>query len=204
MTVVNNRNIANNNYRDILYLYVLFAISAAAIYLAPKIAAFVLQTIFLVAFYRSKKDYFWLALVFIIENFPGGLFSRYTNDIQNTFSFFQSSPVGTLYFWMVFILIAFFKSVKLKSDYRFILEKNIILLFAYFLFLILIFGLYKITAVTRTLLPWLFLFILPRLLKKEEDFAGFFNLVFSFSRTFLSRDFFITSFISSILNGFVM
>ncbi len=180
MTAVSNRNIANNIKRDIINLYVLFAVSVVVIYFAPRIAAIVLQVIFLFAFYRSRKNYFWLAFVFIIQNFPGGLFSRYTNDIEHTFSLFQSSPVGTLYFWMVFILIAFFKSVKLKSDYRFILEKNIILLFAYFLFLILIFGLYKMTAVTRTLLPWLFLFILPRLLKKEEDFAGFFNLVFSF------------------------
>lgn len=181
MTVVNNRNIANNNYRDILYLYVLFAISVAAIYLAPRITVIVLQTILLVAFYRSKKDYFWLALVFIIENFPGGLFSRYTSDIQHTFSLLPNSPAGTLYFWMVFVLIAFLKSLTIKkNNYKFIFKENFILLFGYFLFLIFMFGVFKYTVVARTLLPWLFLFIFPRLLKKEKDFTGFFNLVFSF------------------------
>ena len=177
VTIINNQK---DLRQDVLNLYVLFAVSVAAIYLAPRVAAFVLQTIFLVAFYRSKKDYFWLAFVFIIENFSGGLFSRYTHDIQHTFSMLPNSPAGTLYFWMVFILIAFLKSLRSKSNYQFIFRTNIILLSGYFLFLVLAFGIYKYTAVARTLLPWLFLFILPRLLKKEKDFAGFFNLVFSF------------------------
>lgn len=165
---------------DILQLYTVFILSIIAIYLAPKAAGVVFQVLLLILFYKSKYNYFWLAFVFIIENFPGTLFSRYTGDIQHTFSILPESPAGTLYFWMVFILIALLKALKTKESYKFILKENIILLFGYFIFLVLIFGLYKVSAVTRTLLPWLLLLILPRLLKKEEDFSGFFRLIFSF------------------------
>ncbi len=178
VTVINKQKVLS---QDVLILYLLFAVSVASIYLVPRIVAFVLQIIFLVVFYRTKKDYLWLALVFIIENFPGGLFSRYSSDIIHTFSFLPNSPIGTLYFWMMFVLIAFLKSLTIKkSNYKFIFKENFIFIFGYFLFLVLVFGVYKYTAVARTLLPWLFLFIFPRLLRKEEDFARFFNLVFSF------------------------
>jgi len=166
--------------KDIIQLYILFALAVLVTYKMPQAIGLIFQIILLIIFWRSKRDYFWLAFVFIIQNFPGGLFSRYTNDIQHTFSLLQSSPAGTLYFWMVFIIIAFIKSLKIKSKYEIIVINNIKILFVYFLILLVTFGIYKITAVSRTLLPWLFLFVLPKLMSKKKDYVNFFNLIFSF------------------------
>jgi len=150
------------------------------IYKLPTIAGAVFQILLLIAFWRSKRDYFWLAFVFVVQNFPGALFSRYTGDIQNTFSLLTTSQAGTLYFWMIFVILAFIKALQKKASYQLVIVNNIKILAGYFVILVLIFGLYKWTAVTRTLLPWLFLFILPRLLQKEVDFYRFFQLIFSF------------------------
>ncbi|MBK7377408.1 MAG: hypothetical protein IPJ03_00075 [Ignavibacteriales bacterium] len=109
MNAITEKNTAINYKGDIINLYALFILSVGAIYIAPRGIGVLLQ---IISFYRSEKDYFWLALVFIIENFPGAFFSRYTSDIQHTFSLLPDSPVGTLYFWMVFILVALFKALQ--------------------------------------------------------------------------------------------
>lgn len=168
-------------YIDLIFIYFLFVLSVFVIYFIPRYLASILQIFFFIAFYRSKRDYFWLAFVFIVENFPGGLFSRYTNDIHHTFSLLPYSPLGTLYFWMIFVIIAFIKSLKKNKIYKNIFEKYFIILFVYFTVLVIFSGIYKYTAAIRTLLPWLFLFIFPRLLRTEEDFAGFFRIIFSFA-----------------------
>lgn len=178
--MITNNITQKRGKRDIFNIYLLFAISVFIVYFAPRIIVIGLQTIFLIVFFFSKKNYFWIAFVFIIENFPGSLFSRYTHDLQHTFSLLPESPSGTLYFWMLFILIALIKSLMSNSNYKLIFRINILILFTYFIFLIIVYGIYKYTAVIRTLLPWLFLIILPRLMKKEEHFMYFFNLVFSF------------------------
>lgn len=167
--------------KDILFLYVLFLLAVVFTYKMPHIVSLIFQIILLFAFWRSKKDYFWLAFVFIIQNFPGGLFSRFTHDMQHTFSLInRGNESGTLYFWMVFVILALIKSFKIKSEYKIVVITNVKILFGYFGILVLAFGIYKITAVSRTLLPWLFLFILPKLMAKKSDYINFFNLIFSF------------------------
>ena len=169
-----------SKYKDIIHLYLLFLISVVVIYKLPTIMGTIFQILLLITFFFSKRDYFWLAFVFVVQSFPGALFSRYTGDIQNTFSLLQTSQAGTLYFWMVFVILAFIKALQKKASYQLVIVNNIKILAGYFVILVLIFGLYKWTAVTRTLLPWLFLFILPRLLQKEVDFQRYFYLIFSF------------------------
>lgn len=168
------------SYRDILQLYLIFVIIILSVYKAPQVVSVGLQTIILVTFYRSKKDYLWLALLFILESYPGALFSRYTQDLQHTISLYQALSGQALYFWMVFIVVAAIKAFKNKKNYKLFYGNNILALIAYLIILFLIFRIYKLTAVTRALLPWLFLFIIPRLIRKDKDYAGFFNLVFSF------------------------
>ena len=164
--------------RDIFNLFSLFFTTAIVVYMLPTLISTSFQILLLIQFYRSKRNYFWLALFFIIEANPGALFATY--DPSHTLSLLYSSPFGNLYFWIVFIIIAFFKSLKCKHAYPFFLRTNIQILTFYLLFLLIIFGVYKFPALTRSLLPWLFLFILPRLLRTERDYANFFNLIFSF------------------------
>jgi len=193
--------------KDIFQLYFLFLISVVVIYKLPTMVGALFQILLLIAFWRSKRDYFWLAFVFVVQNFPGALFSRYTGDLQNTFSLLPTSPVGTLYFWMVFVILAFIKALRRKAQYKLVISENIKILAGYFFILIIVFGIYKWTAVTRTLLPWLFLLILPSLFRKEDDFHRFFNLLFSFLFFVIATQVFQIIFkapLAKLLSGYIL
>lgn len=164
--------------KDILNLYILFFISVFVIYKLPTIVGSIFQILLLIIFWYSKKDYFWLAFVYIVESNPGGLF--FMGDPQNSFSLIQNSPMGNLYFWIVFTVLAFIKHQRTKANSKFIFRSNFTILFAYLVLLFFSFGIYKIPAVFRLLLPWLYIFLLPRMLKDIEDYARFFYLIIAF------------------------
>lgn len=163
--------------KEVVQLYVLYFSTVIAVYFLPSIIKLVFFIFLLIFFYRSKKDYFWLAFVFIAESQPGSLFI--ITDSSHTFSLLQNTPLGYLFFWMVFILVAFVKSYKFKAKYPFFLKGPVIALLIYIVILLLIFGIHKLNFFGG-LLPWLLLFILPRFFKKEEDYERFFYLIFAF------------------------
>jgi len=169
----------NSENKDILQLYILFILSVGVIYKLPTMVGAMFQILLLIAFWRSKRDYFWLAFVLIITSEPGFLFAAI--DAVHSFSFLPDSPFGNLYFYLVFLLLAFFKYYQTKMRPSFFLKANLILIFSYLSIQLMAFGVYKMTAFIRMVLPWLLLFIMPRMLKKEEDMAKFFKLVFSFT-----------------------
>ncbi len=170
-------NIKNGFFKEVINLYVLYFLTVIVIYFLPSIVKLVFLVSLLVFFNRSNKNYFWFALVFIAESQTGSLFI--IQDAKHSFSLLQNTPLGLLYFWMVFILVAFVKSYKMKSQYPFFLNGPIFALLIYIAVLLLIFGFTKLNFFGG-LLPFLLLFILPRLFKGEEDYERFFNLVFSF------------------------
>lgn len=164
--------------KDILHLYLLFILSVVVIYKLPTMIGSMFQILLLIAFWRSKRDYFWLAFVFIIASEPGFLFAAV--DVVHSFSILPASPFGNLYFYLVFIIIALIKYYNTKIHPSFFLKVNIILIVSYLSIQLMAFGVYKMTAFVRLSLPWLLLFIVPRILKQEEDIAKFFRMVFSF------------------------
>ncbi|MGK9477945.1 hypothetical protein ACSSV9_14135 [Melioribacter sp. OK-6-Me] len=163
---------------ETLQLYALFVISVLIIYKTPQIIGTVFQIILLIAFWRSKRDYFWLAFVFIISSEPGFLFSN--SDAVHSFSLLSNSPFGNLYFNLVLIIVAFLKYFQKKRKVPIFLKTNFVLIFSYFIIQIIAFGFYKTTATIRMTLPWLLLFILPNALKDEKQLFSFFRLIFSF------------------------
>jgi len=128
-------------------------------------------------FYRSKKDYFWFALVFIAESQPGSLFIL--TDVKHSFSILQNTPLGLLYFWMVFIIIAFIKSLKSRIEHPFFLNNVILVMLIYIGMLMLIFKMRKLSDFGG-FIPWLLLYIIPRSFKSQSDYKRFFNLIFAF------------------------
>lgn len=168
-----------NNSFDIVLLFFIFILAIIAEYIAPNQIGILIQIIFLILFYRSKKNYLWLAFIFIIESSPGGLF--YPDESFRGFSLYNSAVTGNLYFWMPFLALSIFKTINIKVKYpRHFLSSFIILLGIYLVFLIASFGIYKWTAMLRGILPWTLLFVIPRMLKNEEDYAKFFSLIFVF------------------------
>jgi len=164
--------------KEILHIYYLFLSSVIVVYKLPSFVEAIFQIIILIYFWRSKRDYFWLAFVFIVMSEPGYLFS--SADALHSFSIWPNSPFGNLYFSLIFLIVASLKYFKTKINPTFFLKVNFILIFSYFLIQLIVFGIYKTTAIIRLSLPWLLIFILPRMVKKEKDLANFFSLIFSF------------------------
>ena len=135
-------------------------------------------------FYKTddRYDYFWLAFVFICSDAPGDLFSSF--DIQHTLSVIRSSDIGIMYFWMGFILIAYYKYRNQKIDNNYLSFAFKIITF-HFVFVIIItlilgFAFYKFIPFIRRILPWLFIFIFPRILRDDVSLVNFFRLILSF------------------------
>jgi len=170
-------NLQDGFFKEIINLYALYFLTVVTVYFLPSVVKLVLLVSLLLIFYRSKKDYFWLAFVFIAESQPGSLFI--ITDSSHTFSLMENTPLGYLFFWLVFIMVAFIKTFQMKTAHPFFLKGPFIALLIYIAVLLLIFGFTKLNFFGG-LLPWLLLFILPRLFKEEEDFERFFNLIFSF------------------------
>ncbi len=171
----NNLNIFTN---DVVQLYMLFTLSVFIIYKTPPFVGLLFQIILLIAFYRSQKNYFWLAFLFIIANSPGSIFSF--SDPLHSFYLFNSSIFGNLYFWIPFLFLALYKARKIDTNYPYYFLNTILFIIGfYFLFLLAVNGIYKWSAIVRLTLPWFFLFLLPKLLVSYEDYAKFFNLLFS-------------------------
>jgi len=164
--------------KDYIALYSFFSLAVLFTYVTAPEIGIVFQIILLVLFWRSNKIYFWLALVFIIETSPGFLFN--VVDDNHTFALFRGTIAGNLYFWIPFIFVTIYKSYNIKRYRALFLKSNIYILGIYFIILIVLFGAYKFTTILRLLLPWTLLFVLPRLFKEEEDYVGFFKLLFSF------------------------
>jgi len=163
--------------KEIIHLYLLFLISVVVIYKLPTIAGTIFQILLLIAFFFSKKYYFWLAFVFLIASEPGFLFAAF--DAAHSFSILPNTPFGNLYFSLVFLIVALVKYYPIKMRPSFFLKINILLIFSYLFIQLIAFGVYKITGFIRLSLPWLLLFIVPRMLKQEEDVVKFFQMVFS-------------------------
>lgn len=175
-----------NNYKkklistsDTIKLSALFILSTAITYYTNNIAFAVFQLVLLLLFYNSQKPYFWLAFVFVVDSSPGGLFSM--QDELHTFSLFSGAGIGNLYFYIPFILVALVKVRNVKVNYpKYFLQSILGILIFYFIFLLAGNGVYKWTAIVRLTLPWMLLYLVPRMLKDEEDYAKFFKLVFPF------------------------
>jgi len=166
---------------DVLKILTLFIISVFVNYYLPQGVNLIFQLILLFLFYRDNKNYLWFAFLFIIINEPGGLFTNIEFESSNAFALLRNTPVGILYFWLAFILVALLKSLnKGGNRYPFFLRLPIFLLLLYFVLLFMIFGINKVPGLIRGTLPWTFLIIIPAFFTKIEDYVKFFNIIFHF------------------------
>lgn len=163
--------------KEIIQVYALFLVMTLAIYKAPFPIATVLQIFSLIIFYRTDKDYFWLAFIFVVESNPGALFT--VVDAPRTFAILTSSPVGVLFYWLVFVIIATIKAQKYKLSKPLYLTNILIACGIFMIIQILAFGVGSVSYI-KALVPLALIYILPRLLKDSNDFDRFFNIIFSF------------------------
>jgi len=163
-------------YKDQLYILILFLLSVLIVYNFDSITQLIFQLILLIFYWKSKRDYLWFALIFIIESNPGALFYA----IDRPFALIWLPSTGYLFFWMVLLATAIIKhrAYRLKKD--FIFRNNVLGLFIYFCLLILVYGIGNFPYILRHIFPWTLFFILPNILSKTSDYAKFFKLLFLF------------------------
>lgn len=171
---------------DFKLLLALLLLSFLVSYFTPKILTQVFFLGTLVAFFRSSKSYFWLAYFIVLFSAPFGLFSESQRAIQTGIPLFTVLPGISLNYFQLFALVALIKSTQVKIKYRYFVSKSLIMLFAYFGFLLALAILFHRASLMpilydiRGMLYYTFLFSLPRLIGNKEKFYRFLHLLIPF------------------------
>ena len=119
--------------KDIFHLVILFFSSIFVFYLLPGFIGFLFLIALLVAFFNSKKDYFWLAFFFIMMTSPGNFFAE-TGEFSRLPSLSIASGIAFTSF-EVFLIVALIKVFTLKRHSSFLLRKTFIAIFVFAVFL---------------------------------------------------------------------
>lgn len=169
----------------IIYLF----IAAFLIYSVNVTLTRVLFLLFLPIIWQSKRDYLWLAFLFIILEQPGGLFSGGLRDDLLRLPLYSLGPRLSISFHELVILLFLFKSLAGKSNYhrhfKFHFRNEVKLLIYLFLALLFIspimgIGIRNIIAVVRLTVSLTLIYSLPRLINSKQQLIGFLKIIFPF------------------------
>jgi len=170
-----------------LKIFLLFAITVFVVYFVPKIFGHLLILGYLVAFLRSKRDYYWFAFFFILYSTPLGLFSEGTADAVHRLPLFSLAASFSFSTYDLFVITAFYKALTIKSKFQYTFQKPLIILLFYFIilaFLAVFFHHAPLTTVidqVRGTFYFSLLFSLPRLLPNKAFVYKFFRLIIPFT-----------------------
>ncbi|MBP7796933.1 MAG: O-antigen ligase family protein [Elusimicrobiales bacterium] len=178
-----NNSVYNIFKKDVICGYLLFFVSIIVRYYIPKTIGDIFFIGLLGIFLFSKKNYFWLAFIFLLIDPPGFLFFEYGDFSLPALRI--STMERSVQFCELFVLISLVKVILLKKKEKYFFAKPLMFLLYYLIFLLIItfsmeISLYKVLLTIRLLMPYLFLITLPRLLITKKDYIRFFNLLFSF------------------------
>ena len=194
--------------KELIRFYSLFALTVFFVYYAPPIFNKAYFIILLALFWKSKRNYFWFAFVFILVGEPGGLFhgSLYT-DVHRVPLYNVTGGIS-FGFYDLFFITAFAKALNKRRRSSLLLKKPLILLLLYLGFLILIslvIGTSKSTIISnaRIFTTYTLFISIPFLVYRKEDFFKFIHLVFPAAfLTFIGQIYFLLS--SSSLESFFL
>jgi hypothetical protein len=168
---------------DLAQFILLFALSVFIVYFTPYAVNQFYFLVLLLLFWNSKKDFFWIAFMFVLYDQPCGFFSGGLK------SDFQRLPIYSIFAGLslsvhdVFYLLALVKALAKGRKSKFILGKMLSMLLAYFCFsyiISILLGMDYKTHVQamRSLIPLTMFFFIPLLLRKKEDYFSLFALLF--------------------------
>lgn len=141
----------------------------------------IMQATVLFLYYRSSKNYPWLIIVFFISFTPGAIFSNNAKYL----SLVSVPGFGTVTFSMMFVIVSWLKAMK--SNIPVFFRNQYLLVLAYMLILLPIFG-FKVVTLVRLLIYYSWLMVVPRLLYKQDEYDKLIYMVFLFNIfTFISN-----------------
>jgi len=171
--------------KEHLKLLALVVLAFVLIYFVPQGFNKVIFLIFPVLFLKSKKNYLWIAFLFVLLEQPGGLFFGGTVDDPFRLPLYNISAGISFSFEQIMILIALYKAVSMHQKFNPFFKKPLFYLFIYFILLVFLsifmgmsFANYRMlfrNVVNLTLFYSIFF-----LMRDKEDWKMFFTVIFPF------------------------
>lgn len=167
---------------DSTELVILFLITYAAVYIIPLISYFLFVVIFILI-YLTKKDYFWIAFLFILMQSPGHLFSAGNREETQQLPLFSFGVGISFTVFEIAMFIMLFKAYTSKRHLFNWFKKDFQVLFVviiFYLIITLMFGVSgrNLLLTLRGLLSWSWVFVIPMLLRNSEDVRKLCQLLF--------------------------
>ncbi len=168
---------------DSVKFYALLVFTIFIVYYTPDVVSQVIFIVFLILFFNSKKDFFWIAFIFILYVEPNGLFSG------RLFAEFQRIPVYsfgkkfTFAFFELFFIAMFLKVLMKSRKKKLVLSGPLQVLLGFFVFSYLYSMVLGMSASShiqtlRTWAPFVLFFCMPTLMDDEQDYFRFMYLLF--------------------------
>jgi hypothetical protein len=194
--------------REIASFYLLFMAIIIVVYYLPNIINQLFFLIILYSVFNSKKNYFWLALTFLLINQLGTLFKGdWIGGAMKNIASFNIAPSITFSFVDLFIIVLFIKAIRTKRKSKLFVKKPLIILLIYLIFLFLIFIMTEtnfklIILYLRYFFTFTLFYSIPILITKRNEYyrlahlllpAVFFIVLTQFYTIFTGR-FFISLF----------
>jgi len=172
--------------KDLIALVILLLLSFYVVYfMSPTISKFFfLLLVFL--FFVFRKDYFWFAFFFIITQGPGYFFADFAGTSLQRLPLYTFLPGMSFTPIDLFVLFAFLKALTMGKKMKLQLEKPLLLLLIYIIFVVSVNSfIYRTSAdILAWNLRWLFYYSIiisfVYLVNKKQEVYKFITLVFPF------------------------
>ncbi len=180
-------------YKDInkenLELFSLIIIAVIVIYFVPYPINNIIFLLVLPIVWKSRRDYFWIAFFFIINDYPGGLF--HGGERADIYRLPIYNLTGKISFTIseLFFLLIFYKTIKKAKEngpYYNAFKNEFILLVILFILLVLVsfplgLSMQSLRNVYKIIIGILLFYSLYRYFNNLEKLTSFLNLVFPFA-----------------------
>ncbi len=161
---------------DFLYFFALIAGGVFLVYYVPRSLNNLVFIVYFVLYYRSKKEYIWIAFLLFILDQPGYLFSGEAKEELHRLPLYSILPGFSFSFSQVFIMVMLVKAYRKYDSVKLHFKNPMKMFMIYFIFMIfysVILDYYESFTVLyfqHALYFTLFL-SLPRLLQTREQFV---------------------------------
>jgi hypothetical protein len=168
--------------KDIIQFSSLFVITIGFVYFAPPLLNKLYFLLLLVISWKSKKDYFWFAFVFILVNQPASLFRSGDATAIHRIPFFNFTGGISFSSFDIFLILFLVKAFIKGKKNKLTLKKPLNSLFLYLIFLIIVSLIYgmefkNITFFSRLLFTYSLFISFPFLVYKKEDIYDFIHII---------------------------
>jgi hypothetical protein len=123
-----------NTLKDIFGIIILFVLSILFVYFLPQAFSKVFFLGLIVAFWFSKRDYFWFAFFFILAQGPAWFFSDFSATAQFRLPLFSFLPHLSFSPLDFFVIVALLKAIKKGTKVKLGLERPLLIILIYMSF----------------------------------------------------------------------